>query len=386
VAADSYDVVVVGGGPAGSTCARLCALQGLSVCLIEEHAAAGHPVQCAGLLSAAAFGECEVSRRSVLHEVSGARIVTGMGSELSFDAGRTRAFVVDRAMLDQEMIMAAARAGAEIRVKTACTGRSGHTIRTRGQSGRRDLSFRVLIAADGPRSGIARELGMERARAYLSGVQAEIRRDMDGRMVELYPDASPDFFGWIIPSGRGRARIGLAGQQDVPGRFERFLRTMEAGSCLHFVSGTIPLGVMPKTFGHRTLFVGDAAGFPKPTSGGGIYTGVRSARHAARVAGEACREQDVSDRVLSAYERCWKADFGRELEYGFRLFRLRQQITPAEMDRLVQALNDPGVIHDILRYSDMDRPGAVFRRILRNPAVYPVLGILLKKTVANFFK
>jgi digeranylgeranylglycerophospholipid reductase len=387
VAADSFDVVVVGGGPAGSTCARLCAGQGLSTCLIEEHAAAGHPVQCAGLLSTAAFHECGVSRRSILHEVSGARIVTGMGSELSFDAGKTRAYVVDRAMLDREMMMAAARAGAEVRVKTACIGRaSGHAIRTRGLSGRRDLSFQVLIAADGPRSGIARELGMERAPVYLSGLQADIRHDMEGRKVELYPDASPDFFGWIIPTGQGRARIGLAGHQDVRERFDRFLRSMGVTGCLHFVSGTIPLGVMPKTFGRQTLFVGDAAGFPKPTSGGGVYTGVRSARHAALVAGEACRIQDASDRVLSSYERRWKADFGRELEYGFRLFRLRQQITPQEMDRLVQAINDPDVVRDILRYADMDRPGAVFRRILRKPAVYPVLGILLTKTVANFFK
>jgi digeranylgeranylglycerophospholipid reductase len=386
VAADSFEVVVVGGGPAGSTCARLCAEQGLSTCLIEEHAAPGFPVQCAGLLSVAAFEECGVSRRSILHEVSGARIVTGMGSELSFDAGRTRAYVVDRAVLDQEMVVAAARAGVEVRPKTTCTGRSGHTIRTRGQSGAGHLSFKVLIAADGPRSGIARELGMERARVFLSGLQAEIRHDMEGRKVELYPDASPDFFGWIIPSGPGRARIGLAGEQDIPGRFERFLGAIGTESCLHFVTGTLPLGVMPRTFGHRTLFVGDAAGFAKPTSGGGVYTGVRSARHAAMVAGEACRSGDASDRVLSAYERQWKADFGSELEYGFRLFRLRQQITPGEMDRLVQALNDPGMVRDILRYSDMDRPGAIFRRIMRNPAVYPILGILLKKSVANFFK
>ncbi|HQJ38841.1 MAG TPA: FAD-dependent oxidoreductase, partial [Methanoregulaceae archaeon] len=52
---DQYDVVVVGAGPAGSTCARRCAELGLSTCLIEEHAAIGYPVQCAGLLSARAL-------------------------------------------------------------------------------------------------------------------------------------------------------------------------------------------------------------------------------------------------------------------------------------------------------------------------------------------
>lgn len=381
-----YDVVVVGGGPAGSTSARLCAEQGLATCLIEEHAGAGFPVQCAGLLSNAAFRECEVSDRPVIQEVSGAKIRTAAGSELVFDAGRTRAVVVDRGALDREMVLRAAAAGAEIRLKTAYVSRSGTVIVTRGASGRAEVPFRVLIAADGPRSTIARSLHLQRSPWYLSGLQAEIPHDMDDRFVELYPDASPDFFGWIIPSGRGRARIGLAGLADVPGRFRRFFRQQGFTSTLSLVTGTIPLGVMPKTYGSGTLFVGDAAGFPKPTSGGGIYTGVRSARHAAAVACEACQRNDTSDRVLKDYERRWKSDFGRELETGLRFFRLRQQISPGDTDRLVRALNDPSIREDILAYGDMDRPGAIIRRILKNPKMYPVLGILFKSGVRQFIK
>ncbi len=381
-----YDVVVVGAGPAGSAAARLCAEAGLSTCLIEEHGTIGHPVQCAGLLSDAALRECRVSQRSVLHEVSGARIVTGQGSELAFDAGRTRAFVVDRGALDREMAMRAADAGVELRLKTAYCGRKGPAIRTRGTHGKEDLSFRVLIAADGPRSPVARSLGMPRPPIFLSGLQAEIIRDMDGRLVELYPDASPEFFGWIIPIGRRRARIGLAGTQDIPERFRTFCRGICGGSIIHLVSGTVPLGVMEKTYGHGTLFIGDAAGFPKPISGGGVYTGVRSAVHAAAVAGEACRKNDTSDAVLSAYERMWKADFGRELEFGLRVLRLRQQLSPGDIDRLVRTLNDPGIIQDIRQFGDMDRPGAVIRHLIRNPKIYPVLGILLKRGVRQIIK
>ena len=64
-----YDVVVIGGGPTGSSAARLCAEAGLSTLLVEEHATIGYPVQCAGLLSNSAFAECEVSNRSVYRTV-----------------------------------------------------------------------------------------------------------------------------------------------------------------------------------------------------------------------------------------------------------------------------------------------------------------------------
>ncbi|HII98135.1 MAG TPA: FAD-dependent oxidoreductase, partial [Methanoregula sp.] len=113
-----YDVIVVGAGPAGSAAAAECARLGLSTLCIEEHGTIGYPVQCAGLLSTAAFAECRVTERSVLNRVSGARVISGRGSVLSIDAGTTKAVVVDRGILDRDMAEAAADAGAEFRLKT----------------------------------------------------------------------------------------------------------------------------------------------------------------------------------------------------------------------------------------------------------------------------
>jgi digeranylgeranylglycerophospholipid reductase len=384
-----YDVVVVGAGPAGSACARRCAELGLSTLLLEEHATIGHPVQCAGLLSLAAMKECRVSDRPVLNRVSGARVLTALGAELAFDAGTTKAFVVDRGALDREMVARAADAGAEIRVKTAFAAVEGSTVVTRGVNGREEFPFRVLVAADGPRSPVARTLGMPRPPVFLAALQTELPLDTDPRFVQIYPDASPEFFGWVIPTGEGRARVGLAGTHDIRERFHRLLAGLGAGTpeCgLHLVTGTIPLGVMPRTYGKRTLFIGDAAGMAKPTSGGGVYTGVRSAVHAAETAAIACSENDFSDSSLGRYERRWKADIGKELSLGFRAFSARRAFDPVEMDRLVRLLSRDDVIEDIVRYGDMDRPGVLLKRFAKKPALYPAVWLLFRKGVRGIIK
>ena len=377
-----YDVIVVGAGPAGSTAARLCAAAGLSTLVLEEHAAVGYPVQCAGLLSSSAFAECEVSTRSVSNTVRGARICGSPGHELTFDAGATKAYVVDRGRLDYEMAAAAADAGSEFSLKTCVTGINPQkrTITTAGIQGREEIPYQILIAADGPRSVIARGLGIPPSRYIYAGLQAEIPWTGQTELVELHPNASPDFFAWVIPVSPTRARIGLCGTKDIPERFAAFARRFPAGT-VHEVTGTIPVGVRKRTFGAGCMIIGDAAGFPKPTSGGGVYTGIRSARHAADVAILACEIGDYSDVQLTAYEKAWKADFGRELEMGMKALNLRRTLTPDEIDAAIDALNTGEVRKIITDAGDMDRPSALFRKLLTRPEILSTFGILGVKSM-----
>jgi digeranylgeranylglycerophospholipid reductase len=374
-----YDVVVVGAGPSGSTAARECAKKGLSTLCIEEHGTIGHPVQCAGLLSIAAYEECAVSRRSILHEVCGARFVTSGQEAFTLDAGERKACVVDRGVLDREMAAAALEAGAEIYLKTCVRGITGSgVIITGGVRGREEIRARMIIAADGVRSGIARMQGFPRPPVILSGLQTDIRWEMDPNYVEVHPHAAPDFFGWVIPLGRNRARIGLCSGEEVNKRFRLFTHRFPESS-IHQVSGAIPLGVMPRTYGKRTLFTGDAAGLVKPTSGGGIYTGVRSARHAAETSVRCCELDRFDDAALSVYEQRWRQDFGRELQLGFRLYQLRRSLSIPEVDQLLSVLKDPSLLETIRTYGDMDRPQTLLFQLAKKPAFYPLLRILMRK-------
>jgi digeranylgeranylglycerophospholipid reductase len=226
---------------------------------------------------------------------------------------------------------------------------------------------------------------MPRAKTYLAGIQVDLPHECDPRFVEIYPDASPDFFGWMIPTGKERVRVGLCGQSQVPERFAAFVKKYGKSSA-HFVTGTLPLGLMPRTYGHRTLFVGDAAGFAKPTSGGGVYTGIRSARHAAATAAACCEKDTFTDAALAEYEERWKSDMGRELDLGFRIFQMRQTISAQEMDALIRALRDPDIVRTIVEYGDMDRPGVLVNKLLRKPAVLRCAAPLLRSGLLSLFR
>ena len=246
-----------------------------------------------------------------------------------------------------------------------------------------EIGFSILIAADGVRSSVARMLGLGRAGCFLGGLQAEVRCPVDPRLVEIHPHASPEFFGWVIPSGNGRARVGLCGEGDLRKRLADLLRSYDGG-VLQLVSGALPLGVPNRTYGSRALIVGDAAGMVKPTSGGGIYTGVRAARHAAAVAADCCGKGSFRDSDLARYEKMWKEDFGRELSVGMALYRARRGLSPAEIDDIISALRDPDIVREIVEHGDMDRPAALVRRLGTNPRVIRAAGILLRGGLRAF--
>jgi flavin-dependent dehydrogenase len=117
-----------------------------------------------------------------------------------------------------------------------------------------------------------------------------------------------------------------------------------------------------------------------------VYTGIRSARHAAAIAVTCCETDTFTDAALAEYEQRWRADIGRELDLGFRIFQMRQNISAVEMDALIRALDDPDIIRTIVEYGDMDRPGVLVKKLLRKPAILRCAAPLLRSGLLSLFK
>ena len=96
------------------------------------------------------------------------------------------------------------------------------------------------------------------------------------------------------------------------------------------------------------MVLGDAAGFTKPTTGGGIYYGMMSGRLAAETALEVLDSCDLSGRSLKRYERRWKREFGREMDVGYYARRLFEAMSDDQKEEIMRVFLSEEVQAEVL--------------------------------------
>ncbi len=375
------DVLVVGAGPAGSTVAYRLAKAGHDVRVLEEHRQVGHPVQCAGLVSKRVL-DLAGSHASVRKPVHGAAVFGPSLGSVEFRAPEPRAYSIDRASLDLELADRAARAGARfdtgVRFDRRREDRDGRVVleATRDGATPVEYSARLVVGADGVASTVARAFRLRRPVEILPAFEAEFPRspgDTDRVEVYLSNAFAPGLFGWWIPDGQGGARVGVAANADGTSARHYYDRLVvylsrrfgtPLTSPTSYLASGIPIGNVPRTYGDRVLLVGDAAAQVKPLSGGGIFTGMRSAEIAAGIADGALRAGDLSSSRLEEYDRAWRREFGEEFGRALALRRIFTRLTDADLDRLIETLRSSELLGTIVAFGDIDFPTHVVRRLL----------------------
>ncbi len=343
-----YDVAVVGAGPAGAAAATQLARGGRDVALVDKATFPRHK-PCAEYLSPAA--EPLLAELDVLDAIEAAhpgrlrgfRIHAPNGRVFQGDFAATRdaagrslfetGLAVPRYRLDAAIVAAARRAGAELREGW----RLGDLARADGiwrlepaGGGGEALRARLLIAADGVHSTVARRLGLHvpgnlrkvALVAHMTGIAglgAYGEMHIAGRryvgLAPLQPAADGDLCNVAMVVDEARDGHALAGRPqdfllDALATFPRLRDRLERATIARRTLAVSRIHVRAKRrSGEGLLLAGDAGGYYDPFTGEGLDRALRSAQLAAEIALDALATGDLSARALARYDAAQQREF-----------------------------------------------------------------------------
>ena len=379
-----YDVLVIGGGPAGLYAAYCLAKAGRRVAVFEEHSEIGRPLHCTGLLAVESFSRFTLPQDAILGTLRSARLHSPSGYLLSLASAQDETVVLDRPSFDRGLADQAVEAGADLflgrRIETLQRLHGRVVARdSNGNGGGRPICGRLVILATGAAYHLHQDLGLGLPSRFVQTAQVEVDF-ADDRDVEVYfgQEVAPESFAWIVPfrrDGAQKARIGLLASRDAGGYLDRFLRSSMVTSRVlpgrpwHYRRRPIPLRPIQRTYGERVLVVGDAAGLVKPTTGGGIYYGLLTAELAAVTAAEAIAAGDYSPGFLSRYQAAWQSALASEIRTGslFRCYASR--LSDAQIDEAFRLAGSDQVARLIRDHATFNWHRGVILALWRSSAV-----------------
>ncbi|GJQ33748.1 MAG: digeranylgeranylglycerophospholipid reductase [Ignavibacteriaceae bacterium] len=373
-----YDVVVVGGGPAGSMAARFAAEQGVSVLMLEKDRDIGYPVRCGEAVSRKGIEEfITPDEKFIASHITKFSMNAPDGTEVVLPLPE-EGFVLERRIFDYELAKTAAQAGTEILTRAYVNGLlfdgdavAGVKYEFRGEQ--HEVSAGVVIAADGVESRVGRWAGikthidfrdMESATQYtISGIEV----DPNTIYFHFGSNAAPQGYLWVFSKGSTSANVGL-GISGLIGKKKSALqyltefmeRTYPDAAILTSIAGGVPCSItLEKISAPGIILVGDAARQVNPLSGGGIASGMIGGSIGGRIAAESIRMKEPEH--LLTYDKAWADRLGKRHETFDRIKNGIYNFSDEKFNSIAHSFakvpNDKRTLGSLFRTALLHNPG-----------------------------
>jgi digeranylgeranylglycerophospholipid reductase len=333
--------------------ARYAAAGGRRVCLLERKKTVGVPVRCGeGIGLKGLSCSVEVQPQWILSRIRRVSMTSPSGVEIVL-RNIDESYVVDRTIMDRDLVEHARNAGAEYRpaFPVEQVVQEGETrYRCSGPAG--SVTCAVVVLAEGIESRLARGLGWRtllKSDDLTSCAFAQVTHDsIEEDLCRFYTGrkTAPGGYAWVFPRGKGSANVGLGilGSHCRAGQPQDMLRTLVArlfpgGKLDALHCGGVPVARWLRPLVREgVMLVGDAARQVNCLSGAGIAYGMVAGRIAGSVAANAFSGEMVEYRSLRRYERQWASSFGKQQDRSHALKSMVMTFQDRQLDQIARSL------------------------------------------------
>ena len=357
----NFDVVVVGGGPAGSSAAHMAAKNGCTVALIEKEKEIAETVRTSGVTwisDIKKFGipeECynPIKKFSFCSPKNSVKISGEIAKAAVLDVRKTYRFLANRAKTSGSELFTSTNVTEVLKDDTGkCTG-----VIAKSDGKQIQFNSKVVIDASGFVSVIAKELGyVTQWKKFGAGAEFEVKTEKlehDNWWLMVGQEYSPAGYAWIFPTSKDTARIGVGigkpdSDVDPTLRLNELLEKKlgpikDLGNIekIEFHYGLIPNdGVSRKTVYDNLILVGDSAGQANPLVLEGIRYAIRFGEVAGQVAADAIKNGDTTEMSLSPYEKEWKRAIESKINSAGKVQNRWVGLTDDEWDKELSIIEE----------------------------------------------
>lgn len=365
-------VAVIGAGPIGCYFSYLAAKKGWQVDLFEAKPTIGFPIQCTGILTAdiARFDTLKPTlKNSTINTIEKTKIFGNLNDLDNFVEFKIKDnFIIDRSAFDQGIAKLAEKEGVNLIYNTKAVDVEDQnitTINTKGTNSNKKTTktygkYDYIVSSDGPISIVGKK--WKSCRNVRHGIQATVDLKNDNT-VEFYPCEGS--YAWIVPESKTRVRIGLVARKNAKKKFENFVKKRIGYAKYSKIknkdiqTGLIPdFDLLARTCSSDKFLIGDAGGFVKASTGGGIIPGLKSAEILIK-----CLER------RSDFSTIWRLEIGLNLLVHKLIRRAFDNMTEKEKRELIAELSKPQIQEIIEKHDREDALSLGAEIILTKPSL-----------------